>query len=90
MRTEQLGELLGFFLSLIPPRALRKGDGHTGRELDKEGETGTPREGAGPQGEQSPQYCWRPPALTQPHSGLPRPKLSQHAPRFVLSPNSPC
>lgn len=66
MCTEQVGELLGVFLSLIPPRALGEEDGHTGRELDKEGGTGTPREG-----EQSPQHCWGQPALTQPRPGLP-------------------
>lgn len=37
MCTDQLGELVGVSLFLIPPEAPREGDGHTGRELDKEG-----------------------------------------------------
>lgn len=49
----------------------REGAGHPARELDIQGGSRTPREGVGPQGEQGPQHCWGPPALTQPRSGLP-------------------
>lgn len=49
----------------------REGLERTGRELGTQGGSRTPGEAVGPQGEQSPQHCWGPPALTQPRSGLP-------------------
>lgn len=80
MCTDQLGELVGVPLSLIPPRAPREGDGHTRRALDKEGglehtgrELGTQRgswtyrEGAGPPGREWDSKESRAPSIAEDH-----------------------